>query len=316
MSNHLGLSLPAQSRLFLGIDGGGTRTEAALADEGGRILARSASGPSNPLKTGLANSVRELTAAARGALRKANASVGSLEAVYAGVAGAGDAAIRRRLAVAVRKAVPARRVEVTTDAEIALQSAVRDEEGVVVISGTGSIAYGRDRAGHTARCGGWGSLFDDAGSGYDLGRRAISAALRDYDGRGPRTSLKRTLCFALHLKSVTEAAAREWTPHEIAALVPAVLRTADRGDDVARRLCQEAGRELAEMAVTLLKRLDPALRGLPVVCAGSVFRASPTLRRSFAREVHKASPRSEIRLLAREPVEGALELARKERGCR
>jgi len=239
----------------------------------------------------------------------------SVEALCAGVAGVGRSTIHRKILAALRETVPARRYLLTTDAAIVLQSVFRKQPGVVVISGTGSIAYGRDGRGRTLRSGGWGSVFDDTGSGYDLGRKAVAAALRDFDGRGQQTALREAVPEALKIGSITQVAAREWAPHEIAALFPVVLRVAREGDRVARRLCGEAGRDLAEMAVALLKQLGAGRRGLPVVCAGGVFSASASVRRSFARhlrqllEKEKLAPVAGVNLMQREPVEGALELA-------
>ena len=299
-------------RYFLGIDGGGTRTVSWLADERGQVCARAVAGPSNPLKVGIESSQRELAAAARGALRKAGVTVRRVEALCAGVAGVDRSVIHRKVLAALRREVPARRYLLTTDAAITLQSAFRKEPGVVVISGTGSIAYGRDGRGRTLRVGGWGAVFDDAGSGYDLGRKAVAAALRDFDGRGPQTTLRGVVLQALKINSITQVAAREWAPNEIAALFPVVLQVAHQGDRVAQRLCEEAGRDLAEMAAALLTRLDPARRSLPVVCAGGVFSASIRVRQSFARHLRESrmiSSGAKVRLLRREPVEGALELA-------
>jgi len=299
-------------RYFLGIDGGGSRTTAWLADERGQVCARSVTGPSNPLKVGIESSQRELAAAARGVLRKAGVPVRRVEALCAGVAGVDRSASHRKVLAALRKAAPARRYLLTTDAAITLQSAFRKEPGVVVISGTGSIAYGRDRRSRTLRSGGWGSVFDDAGSGYDLGRKAVAAALWDFDNRGPQTALRGAVSKALKIDSIAQVAAREWAPNEIAALFPVVLQVARQGDRVARRLCEEAGRDLAEMAAALLKRLDPARRGLPVVCAGGVFSASIRVRQSFARHLRQSrmiASGAKVRLLRREPVEGALKLA-------
>ncbi|MGH9356657.1 MAG: N-acetylglucosamine kinase [Terriglobia bacterium] len=307
-------------RYFLGIDGGGSETIAWLADERGHVCARTMAGPSNPLKAGMRASQRELAAAARAVFREAGMRARPIEAICAGVAGTDRPAIRGKILAALRRAIPARHYLVTTDAAITLQSALGRKPGIVVISGTGSIAYGRDCRGRTLRVGGWGSLFDDAGSGYDLGRKAVAAALRDFDGRGPRTAMREALGKTIRVESIAQAGARDWAPHEIAALFPVVLHAASQGDCVARRLCEGAGRDLAEMAATLLKRLDPARRALPVVCAGGVFAASMGIRRSFARHLRclaqrrKPTPALKVSLIRREPVEGALELAF-ELGC-
>ncbi len=294
---------------LLGMDGGGTRTTAWLADGRGRVLARSVSGPSNPLKVGFAGSQREILRAARSAQRKARLKPRALDAVCVGLAGVDRPPVHRRLLSWLRRSVPARVHLLTSDADIALRAAIGNMPGAIVISGTGSIAFGREERGRVLRCGGWGSAYDDAGSGYDLGRKAIVAALRDFDGRGPHTQLVGKICRALGLRDITGVVLRHLTPQQIAGLFPLVLEAARRGDFVARRLCAEAGRDLAELAVALIKRLGWQRRAVPVVCAGGVFRSSQEIRRSFARHLRRQTPRARVLLLDRQPVEGAIALA-------
>lgn len=296
---------------FLGIDGGGTRTVAWLADASKRVVARAVAGPSNPLKVGVAGSERELLRAARGALRRAKLRPRGLEAVCVGLAGVDRPPVHRRIFAWLRRAIPARAHLLTSDAALALRAGLGDSPGAVIISGTGSIAYGRDARGGVLRSGGWGTLFDDAGSGYDLGRKAISAALRDYDGRGPRTQLLSKIMRALKLPDITRVILKPLTPQEIAALFPLVLAAARRQDDVARDLCEKAGQDLAELAVALIRRFGWQRRVVPVICAGGVFRASLLIRRSFARHLRRQGLKgAHILLLRRPPVEGALALAR------
>jgi glucosamine kinase len=332
--------------LFLGIDGGGTRTTAWLANEAGRILARAVTGPSNPLKVGFEAAQRELLRAARTTLRQAGVGacfrppnirdplngkaavaplrerrrqpshsdraqrVPALDAVCVGLAGVDRPQVHRRLCTWLRKSIPARFHLLTTDAAIALRAAIGDSPGVIVVSGTGSIAYGRDDRGRVLRSGGWGVAYDDAGSGYELGHKAIVAALHDYDGRGRYTQLSAKVCQALRIPDITQVVPKSLTPRQIAALFPLVLEAARRRDFVARELCEQGGRDLAGLAGALLKRLGWLRRVVPVVCAGGVFRSSPRIRRSFARYLHRAAPQARVLLLRHPPVEGALALAR------
>ena len=295
---------------FLGMDGGGTRTAAALADERGRVLARAEAGPSNPHKVGFEATQRELLRAARRAVRQAHLKPRALDAVCVGLAGVARPPVHRRLLAWLRQSIPARFHLLTSDAAIAIEAALGDSPGIIVISGTGSIAYGRDENGRALRSGGWGTLFDDAGSGYDLGRKAIASALRAFDGRGPRTRLDAKICRALGLRDVTEVVLRPLAPREIAALFPLVLEAAREGDLVARELCEQSGQELAELALALVKRFGWRDRAVLVACAGGVFQASLRIRRSFARRLRSRAPRARVALLRKPPVEGALALAR------
>ncbi|HEV2492267.1 MAG TPA: BadF/BadG/BcrA/BcrD ATPase family protein [Terriglobia bacterium] len=295
---------------LLGIDGGGTRTTAWLTNERGRVVARAEAGPSNPLKVGFESAECELLRAARLAKRRAHVNEDVLGAVCVGLAGVDRPQVHRPLLTWLHKSIPARHHLLTSDAAIALQAAVGDSPGIMVISGTGSIGYGRDQHGRVLRSGGWGTTFDDVGSGYDLGRKAIGAALRALDGRGRRTRLESKVCRALHLHDITQVILRPLAPHQIAALFPLVLEAARDGDRVARELCEDAGRELADIAVALLDRFGWRRRRVPVACSGGVFASSLQIRRSFARHLRRRAPHARVILLRRPAVEGAIALAR------
>jgi N-acetylglucosamine kinase-like BadF-type ATPase len=295
---------------FMGIDGGGSRTTACVGDESGRILSQETRGPSNPCKVGLVTAQRHLFAAARGALRKSGLRQQPLDGICAGIAGVDRPFTRRKFGVGLRRAIPAHNYLVVTDGIVALQAAVGESAGVIVISGTGSIAYARNEDGRILRCGGWGTIFDDAGSGYDIGRKAIEAALRGFDGRGSQTRLEVDLCRVMKIRSITEVVGMALPPDRIAALFPVVESLARDGDVVARKLCQDAGRELAELALALLKRMEALNQSSRVVCAGGVIKSSAGVRRSFAKHVHQDAPRTRITVLRRDAVEGALELAK------
>ena len=295
---------------YLGIDGGGTRTTAWLTDERKRVLGRSVAVASNPLKVGFAAAKREVLRAARAAFRDAGLRFGNLEAVCVGLAGVDRPQVHRPLLAWLRRTIPARHHLLTSDAAIAMRAAIGDSPGIIVISGTGSISYGRDERGRVLRSGGWGAPLDDAGSGYDLGRKAIIAALRDYDGRGPYTQLTAKICAALKIPDITRVILLPLTPQDIAALFPLVLAAARRRDSVARQLGDEAGKDLADLALALLKRFGWLRRIVPVVTAGGVFRTSLRIRQAFKRHLRRHAPQARILLLRHPPVEGALALAR------
>jgi N-acetylglucosamine kinase-like BadF-type ATPase len=294
---------------YLGIEGGGTRTTACLASERRRIVACSASGPSNPLKVGFDSAQQQILLAARRVLREVRLRPGELKAVCVGLAGVDRPQVHRRLFDWLQRSIPARFHYLTSDAAIALEAALGDLPGLVIISGTGSIAYARGDDGRMSRSGGWGHLFDDAGGGYDLGRKGIIAALRASDGRGPQTVLRASICRVLGLKDITEIVAHSLAPHEIAALFPLVLKAAARRDSVAQRLCEEASHELADLGLSLLRRLKWNGPKVRIAAVGGVFQASIRIRRSFKRRIISRVPRVQIVFSRRAAVEGALALA-------
>ena len=303
---------------FLGIDGGGTRTAAWLADGEGKLLARAESGPSNPLKVGFRAAEREILKAFRTCLREAGfpraATRASrppvLRAVCAGVSGVGRNTVHRPLLAWMRRHIPARHYMLTSDAAIALAAAVRNAPGIIVNAGTGSFAFARDDQGALLRAGGWGVPFDDRGSGYDLGRKAVAAALEAFDGRGPDTILMDRICRHLDLRDIAEIISRQLEQQQVAALFPLVMEAAGEGDLVARHLCDDAARDLANLAVALLKRGGWTRHSTPVVTTGGVFQSSHLIRRTFARHLRRFAPQARAELLQRPPVEGALWLAR------
>jgi N-acetylglucosamine kinase-like BadF-type ATPase len=303
---------------FLGIDGGGTRTAAWLADDEGKVLARAETGPSNPLKVGFNAAQREIEKAFRTCLRDAGVpSTASrtprppiVRAVCAGISGVDRRAVHRPLLAWMRRHIPARHHLLTSDAAIALAAAVRDAPGIIVIAGTGSIAYARDDQGKLLRAGGWGVPFDDRGSGYDLGRKAVAAALEAFDGRGPQTLLMDRICRHLYLRDITEIISQQLEQQQVAALFPLVMEAAREGDLVARHLCDDAARDLADLAVALLKRAGWMRHATPVVTTGGVFQSSILIRRAFVRHLRRLAPLARVELLERPPVEGALWLAR------
>lgn len=305
-------------QFFLGIDGGGTRTTAWVADENGRVVGRSLAGPSNPLKVGFEACEREILRAAKAAVAAGLSRQGSrtggvkppLQAVVIGLAGVDRPPVHARVTKGIRNSIRAQHYLLTSDAAIALHAAIGNSPGIMVISGTGSIAYARDDKGNALRSGGWGTLYDDAGSGFDLGRRAIVAALRDYDGRGHHTILGARICRALHLRDITRIILKPLTAQDIAALFPLVLKAAQRRDAVARYMLDMAAHELSELVFALVDRLRWRNRAFPVVCAGGVFSASPRMRKMFSAFVRNVAPRARLILLRKQPVEGALAMAR------
>lgn len=302
---------------LLGIDGGGTRTVAWLADGEGQLLARAESGPSNPLKAGFRAAERELLKAVRTCFREAGISPAPsraarapvLSAVCAGIAGVDRQSVHRPLLAWMRRHIPARHYLLTSDAAIALAAAMRDAPGIIVIAGTGSIAIARDDQGKLLRAGGWGIPFDDLGSGYDMGRKAVGAALEAFDGRGPHTLLMDRICRHLGLRNISEAISHQLEQQQIAALFPLVVETARDGDLAARHLCDDAARALANLATALLKRAGWMSRAIHVVTTGGVFQSSNLIRRAFTRHLRRFAPLARVELLERPPVEGALWLA-------
>lgn len=263
-------------RYLVGIDGGGTRTTVVVAGDDGRELLRR-SGPAglvdprSPVATAgmLVSMVRQTLGEA--------AITEPISALCAGLAGAGNPAERELVQSALFHSGIAERVRVVSDGEIALEGAFRGGPGILLIAGTGSIAYGRAEDGRTERCGGWGMVVGDEGSGYAIGRAALTAALRAVDGRGPQTRLLPVLLERLALRDHREIPpwAGRAAKGEIAALAPEVLRLAAEGDSVASTILHQAARDLAEHPAALVGRLVPWSATPRVVFGGGVLQSVP-----------------------------------------
>jgi glucosamine kinase len=314
---------------YLGIDGGGTKTRCVLGDEM-TVLATAMSGGSNIVRLGETQAREALHTAFRQVCATANISPAQISAVCIGAAGADRpeivAKIRAILAELISETAPETalpKIEVVGDMTIALEAACGAGPGVIAIAGTGSIAYGRDATGHTARAGGWGFAVSDEGSGHWIGRRAVSAILSAHD-QGLETTLSAMVLQAWKLNTLDELVqqANSTPPPDFPRLFPIVLRAADEDDSVARSLLADAGAKLGSLAAIVVHRLannTPAamLTGsmipvatLPVAMTGSVFRQSPDVRRVFYNTLQTSVPGIDVRQDIVDPIEGALARAR------
>jgi glucosamine kinase len=299
---------------YLGIDGGGTKTRCLLADQT-TVLARATSGGSNMVRLGETQTRQALHTAIRQVCATANISPDQIDAICIGAAGAArpeiEAKTRGILAELVAETSPTK-IEVVGDSVIALEAAFGAGPGVIAIAGTGSIVYGRDAKGHSARAGGWGFAVSDEGSGHWIGRRAVSTVLRARDG-SVETRLTTMVLEAWKLDTLDELVqqANSTPAPDFPRLFPIVLSALSEGDTVARDLLCDAGTELATLAAIVIRRLgSDALAVLPVATTGSVFRQSQDVRQVFHNTLQRSFPGIDVRPELTDPADGALARAR------
>jgi N-acetylglucosamine kinase-like BadF-type ATPase len=208
------------------------------------------------------------------------------------------------------------RVLVVNDALVALEAGVPGQPGVVIISGTGSICYGRNADGQAARSGGWGYVLGDEGSGYWIGRAALRAVLREADRRGPKTALTPLLLAHFGVAQaqalIHEVYHTNLKPAAIGALAQCVQTAFREGDEAAIGILRGAANELEAAALSVTRRLHLVGKPFTFVLAGGIFRAVPWLEQELARRLPVASPNSRTELLAHEPASGAVRLALQE----
>lgn len=293
------------SQLVIGFDAGGTKTVGLLADESGDILREARSGGANLVVHG------EL------AVEKSLYEVldmldppQSVAATCLGIAGANREQDREILVGVLRRLGLRRGVRIVNDAYIALVAGAPERSGIVIISGTGSIAYGVDPSGKTARAGGWGYLLGDEGSAFWIGHAAVRLGIRAADGRGPATALYKTICESLELdepaKLVEWFYDQELARERVAKLARLVEEAAEAHDEAAEDLLDQAARHLARAGQAVARQLQfPGT--FPVVLSGGAFRACPSLYDRL--ESYLNLPDGRVVRLEVEPAVGAVQLA-------
>lgn len=294
--------------LVVGVDGGGTHTRAVVADATGQVLARAqcagavvhAAEPS-----GAANAV---SAAVRAAAQEAGVAL-PVASLWAGLAGAGLEPARRSVERELESCGLADRVLVATDVEAAFHAAFGPGPGVLLIAGTGSIAWARNPAGEVVRVGGWGEWIGDEGSGFSIGLAALRAVARAEDRRGPATALRDLVLARLGVERPDALVGwvAEATKGDVAALVPVVSQAASEGDQVASDLLEEAVAELSLHLSAVLERAGAWPEPPGLVLWGGLLVEGGSLH---ARMVESASALN-VRLASSEidPALGAAKLA-------
>ncbi len=252
---------------YLGIDGGGSQTRALLCDASGQVFGRGLSGPSNPRTVSKSTLQENLL----GAIRQAVSGIGTakIHAAYFGVAGATDPINQELILKIVHDFFHNQSPKITVDhdMEIALEGGLKGGPGLALIAGTGSASYGRDAAGLTAECGGWGDLVDDVGSGSWIGLEALQTLVRQADGRLPKSSLMNAVVHFLGIEEMSDFKTRVHdqglTRNERAQLAPIIIDLAQSGDLLANRIVIKAVQELCKLAKVVSQKLE--LRK-PTIC--------------------------------------------------
>lgn len=294
----------------LGIDAGGTRTVCLLADDRGQVVAEARGGGANLQSAGELEVEKVLHHVMEAALGDYDILPAAICLGIAGVDRPADAEAVRGI---MRRIGFKTHTLVVNDALVALAAGAGDDPGVVIVAGTGSIAYGRDAGGRAARAGGWGYLLGDEGGGFWIGRAALSAVVRQFDGRGPATLLTGMVLSHMRLASPTELIHeiyyRDLHRHAIAGLAALVQRATDAGDAVASQILSRAGAELAAAAASVVSRLGMRGETFPTILAGGIFHGVLWLTKDVTARLSEVAPRSEVRLLDVEPAVGAVRLA-------
>ena len=282
-------------QLVAGVDGGGTRTRAIVLD-GSRVIGQGEAGPSNPLRVGVSNGATAIREAIDRACAAALMHRDDLVAVGVGLAGVRRKDIRTRVRDVLIETLGVANIELVSDGDIALYGATDGQPGVVIISGTGSVAVGMNRHGKRVYAGGWGPVAGDEGSGSWIARRALQAVAHATDERGPKTSLTEAACEYFQVSQPEDLSTAIYAPtitnDRIAGFSRLVIAAARAGDEVALEILNEAGAELGKAAVAVIRKLKMEPERFQVAFVGGVFTAGELivapLREKVMRVARKA----------------------------
>jgi len=280
----------------VGVDGGGTKTEAVIMDSDLRVIGEGRSGPSNPLRVGVTSAAAAVREAIDNACASAKVRRSDVESAEVGLAGARKHEIRERMRE-VLLALGIRDIEVVTDADIALYGATDGAPGIVVIAGTGSNCCGINSRGKQFCAGGWGPLAGDEGAGAWIARQALRAVAYASDGRGPETLLTEFACNYFHVSTADDLTTAIYAPtitnERIAGFGKDVVEAAKRKDPVAAQIILDGGKELGVAAVAVIRNLQMERERFQIAFVGGVFRASGELIiKPLKAEVAKVAPRA------------------------
>jgi N-acetylglucosamine kinase-like BadF-type ATPase len=295
---------------YLGIDGGGTKTVCLVGDET-RVLGSSRAMGSNINRVGENAARSALHDSVRCACVAAGIDASGVTATVAGIAGAGRVSEKDAVSRALRE-VLAGEVKVFTDADTTLHAAFGSEPGVIVISGTGSIALARNSQGVVTRAGGWGRLISDEGSGPWIGRAAVRNLLKAFDA-GEKTELEEGILRAWGLPDLQRLvmASNADPQPDFGSLLPEIESAADSGDVVAKQVFENAGRELATLASVASKSLSGSVSAIHVAMSGGAFAHAPNLRKAFYNSLQAQISNVVLMPELADAALGALQMARK-----
>lgn len=298
--------------IVIGVDGGGTKTRALLADDRGGQIAEAVGAGSAVRPKEIERSSGVIAGVVRDVLETAERTDTRPRVLCVGVAGVGREPEREALLESLVTQQLADEVIVLPDYAVALEDAFSEGPGVLLIAGTGSMAFGRGPTGATARCGGWGPVFGDEGSGSWIGRRALSVVAAAADGREPETALTGAVLTAAEVSETSDLIrwASGATSGQLATLAPVVMSVADAGDLRANSIVSMAVEELALHVRALARQLFTDERAsVPVAFTGGLLRKGSSFRKRLEHRLRTAVPGAHVHGEEIDPARGAVKSA-------
>ena len=300
--------------IFVGVDGGGTKTQAVLLDENRKVLAEGISGASNPLRVGIETALANIFTSVEKACDAANKSRSDIAAIVVGLAGVRRADLRHSIKLRISEQYRIRAVEITTDAEIALYGVNFGKAGLVLIAGTGSVCLGKNDEGETAVAGGWGPLAGDEGGGAGIARRALQSIAKASDGRAEKTVLSEYAVEYFRALSADDLTVAIYSPQmdnsRVAGFARLVAKAARKDKDkIAVKILNEAGVELGIAAGAVIRKLKLTRKVFPIGYVGSIFKSGKLITGSLMETIHQTAPQAFLTEPKLFPANAAAEMA-------
>jgi len=302
-------------KYLIGIDGGGTKTDCAVADLSGKIIRQTAGKPSNFLVIGVEEALENIFALIEENLFQLEGDFSDVKQIVIGVAGAGreeDAMLLEKgfKDYSDQEGVHFKGVKVVSDAHIALEGAFPDSAGCILIAGTGSILFGKDEKGVIHRVGGFGRLIGDEGSGYSIGRKALNAVSKASDGRGEETLISELLNAKMNSGSTNGIINKVYKEKlDVASVARIVIAAAEEGDPIAEDILDEEADELVLHIKSLLNKIQ--IDKFNVAFSGSLIDNNNFYSDLLKKKIKSTLPNVKIVKPAVPPVSGAILLAKR-----
>lgn len=306
-------SLRSVHNLYVGIDGGGTKTQAVVINGRKEVVGEAFSGASNPLRVGIDRAINNIFAAIDRACDEAGKSRTDIVSVECGLAGVRREDLRQFARKLIVQRLGVKQVEVLTDAEIALYGTTLGKQGLVVIAGTGSVCIGQNSKGEKFSAGGWGPLAGDEGGGAGIARRALQAIAKASDGRGKATALSQVAVDYFRAGCLEDLSVAIYAPQvdnaKVAGFARYVIEAAKGGDEVAIEVLKEAGEELGLAAVAVIRKLRMEKYKFPIGIVGGIFNAGELIILPFLSFVRGVAPRAYLIRPRYQPAQAAAIMA-------
>lgn len=308
------------TRFVIGMDGGGTKTAAIIAAPDGSIIAEHVAGPSNFQIIGVDAAAQTIFSLIGDCCRSASCTVRDIACVTLGLTGAGRVGDQKRMADGLKayaksQGVRLKKVIVESDARIALEGAFKGGAGIILIAGTGSIAFGKDAKGEVHRVGGWGRILGDEGSGFFIGRSGLTAVTRAIDGRGSKTLLTKLVAEKFKLTDQTAIITEVYRNNfDVASIAPLVLKAARKKDEASRLIIEQASADLTTHVRALAAKITSASRSkikakLPVSFIGGLIANDTLLQRMLRAQLAEELPSVVVAEPMSPPAYGAVVLS-------